>query len=183
MNTIIWLFVGAVLGCLASILIRRRRSDLLPNIIAGMVGAFVAAFLLPHVFHVSTINQGTFSLPALMISLAGAIFLLAIVNFFRRENNVKNKVIERKWEQVRGKIHTRWGKLTEADVAKIDGNHDRFIATLQERYGCTKKEAENQIQGYLKAVLFNSGGSTIVYYDHRAQQQVIDHLPVAANKP
>ena len=177
MNSIIWLFAGAVLGCLTSILIRRRRSDLLPNIIAGMVGAFVAGFLLPHVFGVSTINQGTFNLPALMISLGGAVFLLAVVNFFRRENNVKNEVIERNWAQVSDKIHTRWGKLTEEDVAKIDGNYSRFIAVLQARYGCTKKEAEGQIQGYLKAVLVNSGRSS-VYDDHRAQ--VVDHLPVVA---
>ena len=172
MNLITWLFGGAVLGWLASIVVRRRRSAHLFNIIVGMVGAFVAGYLLTSVFRVSTINQGIFSLPALMISLGGAVFLLVVVNFFRRENNVKNVVIERKWAQVRSKIYARWDKLTEEDVAKIDGNYNRFIGVIQARYGCAKKEAEDQIQRYLKAVLVGSRHS--FGYD---QAQVADHLP------
>lgn len=172
MNTIIWLFAGAVLGWLASIVLHRRRSAQLLNIIVGMVGAFVAGYLVSPVFGVRTINQGVFSLPALMISLGGAVFLLVVVNFFRRENNVKNEVIEGKWTQVSGKIHTRWGKLTEEDVAKINGNHNQFIVTLQARYGCAYKEAEDQIQRYLKSILADSGRSSVP-----DQAQVVNPLP------
>jgi uncharacterized membrane protein YeaQ/YmgE (transglycosylase-associated protein family)/uncharacterized protein YjbJ (UPF0337 family) len=154
MNFIIWLFAGAVVGGLATVIIRNRRTDLLFNIGVGTVGAFLASFLLAPMFHINTINQGIFNLPALGVSLIGAVILLAVINFLRRENNVKNRVIESKWEQVRGKIHARWGKLTEQDIAKINGNHAQFIVTLQERYGYAKNEAENQIQSYLKAVLY-----------------------------
>jgi len=153
MNSITWLCAGAVLGWLTSIVIRRRRSAQLLNIIVGMVGAFVAGYLLTPVFRVGIIDQATFSLPALMISLGGAVFLLIVVNFFRRENNVKNEEIERNWEQIRDKIPTRWGKLTEEDVAMIDADHSRFIVTLQARYGYANKEAEDQIQRFLKSVL------------------------------
>jgi len=153
MNFIIWLIAGVVLGWLATIVIRRRRSILLLNIIVGMVGAIVAGYLLPPVFQIGTINQAIFSLPVLMVSLGGAGILLLAVNFFRREKDVKDNVIERKWEQVRSKINARWGKLTEEDIDKIDGNHNRFIITLQARYGYAKEEAEDQIQRYLKASL------------------------------
>jgi len=171
MNSITWLFAGAVLGWLASIVVHRRHSAYLLNILVGMVGAFLAGYLLYPMFHISVNNPGVFSLPALLVSLGGAVFLLVVVNFFRRENNVKNQVIEGRWAQVGAKIHTRWGKLTEEDVAKIDGNHNRFIDTLQVRYGCTKKEAEDQIQRYLKAVLVDSGRPLV--YD---RAQVVDHL-------
>lgn len=177
MNSIIWLFTGAVLGWLAPIVMRRRRSEQLLNIIVGMVGAFVAGHLLPRVFQVTTVDQGIFSLPALMISLGGAVFLLAVVNFFRREKNVKSETIERKWVQVRDKIQTRWGKLSEEDCAKIDGNHELLNATLQARYGFTKKQAEDQIQGYLKAVLFDSKRS--IAYD---QLQIVGQMADAAHK-
>ena len=40
-------------------------------------------FLTP-LLGISTINQSNFSLPALVVSLLGAIILLAIVKFFRR---------------------------------------------------------------------------------------------------
>jgi uncharacterized membrane protein YeaQ/YmgE (transglycosylase-associated protein family) len=50
----------------------------------GIVGAFLAGMLLTPVFGVGTINGGNFSLPAVMISLLGAIVLLGVVNLFRR---------------------------------------------------------------------------------------------------
>lgn len=153
MNTPILFIAGAVLGWLVSIVLRRRLSAQLFNIIVGMVGALVTGSLLAPLFRVSKIKSGTFSLPALMIALGGAVILLAVVNIFSKENNVKNRVIERRWEQVSDKISTRWGKLTKEDVAKIGGNYNRFISTVQGRYGYTHKKAENQIQRYLKAVL------------------------------
>ncbi len=150
-----WLFAGAALGWLATIIIRRRRSILLLNIMVGMVGALLAGYLLPPVFHIRPIDPGIFNLPALMVSLGGAVILLAAVNFYYREKDVKDNVIGRKWEQVRDKINARWGKLTELDIDEIDGNHNRFITTLQARYGYAKEDAEDQIQRYLKAVLRN----------------------------
>ena len=44
----------------------------------------VAGFLLTPLVGIGTINQGSLSLPALLVSLLGAIILLAIVNLFRR---------------------------------------------------------------------------------------------------
>jgi uncharacterized membrane protein YeaQ/YmgE (transglycosylase-associated protein family)/uncharacterized protein YjbJ (UPF0337 family) len=153
MNYIIWLIAGAGLGWLTTIIIRNRRMALLFNVVVGMVGAFLAGFLLVPMFHLKTSSQGVFSLPALLVSLIGAVILLAVINFFRRDSIVKNDVIERKWEQIRNKMQTRWGKLTDQDISKINSHHDQFIVTLQERYGNTKEEVEDQIQRYLKAIL------------------------------
>jgi uncharacterized membrane protein YeaQ/YmgE (transglycosylase-associated protein family) len=52
--------------------------------VVGIVGALLAGFLLSSLFGIGTINQSNFSLPALLVSLLGAIILLAIVNLFRR---------------------------------------------------------------------------------------------------
>jgi uncharacterized membrane protein YeaQ/YmgE (transglycosylase-associated protein family) len=54
------------------------------NIVVGIIGAMVAGFLLTPLFGIGTINQDSFSLPALFVSLLGSIILLAIVNLFRR---------------------------------------------------------------------------------------------------
>ena len=156
MNYITWLFAGAVFGWLATIIIRRRRSILLLNIIVGMVGAFLAGFLLLPLFKISRVDPRNLSLPALMVSMGGAVILLAVVNFFRREKDVNDKVIGRNWDLVRDKLNARWGKLTKNDIDNINGNHTRFISTLQSRYGFTEAEAEDQIQRYLKAVLRSS---------------------------
>jgi uncharacterized membrane protein YeaQ/YmgE (transglycosylase-associated protein family)/uncharacterized protein YjbJ (UPF0337 family) len=146
-NFIIWIIAGAVVGGLATLIIRRRRSILLLNIIMGIVSAFVAGYLLPPMFHV---NRS--SLPGMLVSLGGTIVLLMVVNFFVREHTVTNTVIKSQWNQVRDKIHVRWGKISEEDCDQINGNHERFINMLEERYGIAKEKAEDQLQRYLRAV-------------------------------
>jgi uncharacterized membrane protein YeaQ/YmgE (transglycosylase-associated protein family) len=54
------------------------------NSLVGIIGALLAGFLLTPLFGVGTINQSNFSLPSLLLSLLGAIILLAIVDFIRR---------------------------------------------------------------------------------------------------
>jgi uncharacterized membrane protein YeaQ/YmgE (transglycosylase-associated protein family) len=85
MNFILWLILGGILGWLASIIMRTdAQQGLFLNIVVGIIGAMVAGFLLTPPVGIGTINQDSFSLPALFVSLLGAIILLAIVNLFRR---------------------------------------------------------------------------------------------------
>lgn len=85
MNVILWLIIGGILGWIASLIMSTdAQQGIFLNIVVGIVGALLAGFLLTPVFGVSTINQSNFSLPALLVSLLGAIILLAFVNLFRR---------------------------------------------------------------------------------------------------
>jgi uncharacterized membrane protein YeaQ/YmgE (transglycosylase-associated protein family) len=60
------------------------------NVIVGIVGAFVAGYVISPYFGISTINQNNFSMPALLVSLGGAVILLFVVSllqgrrFYRR---------------------------------------------------------------------------------------------------
>jgi len=83
MNTIIWLVVGGLIGWAASVLLRTQEGVLL-NVIVGVLGAALGGWLLSPIFGVSTINQSTFSPASLLVSLVGAVMLLAIVNFVLR---------------------------------------------------------------------------------------------------
>ncbi len=85
MNIIIWLIAGAVIGYLASrIMGTSGQQGLILDIIVGVVGAVLAGWFLTPLFGISTINQNNFSIPALLVSLVGAIILLAIVRLFNR---------------------------------------------------------------------------------------------------
>jgi len=53
--------------------------------------------------------------------------------------------IKGNWEQAKGEVRTRWGKLTDDDVAVIAGERDKLVGKLQELYGISKEEAERQI--------------------------------------
>jgi uncharacterized membrane protein YeaQ/YmgE (transglycosylase-associated protein family) len=84
MNFILWIIVGGILGWIASIIMHTNaQQGVVLNIIVGIIGALVAGFLLTPFFGIATINQSNFSLPSLLVSLLGAIILLAIVNLFR----------------------------------------------------------------------------------------------------
>lgn len=84
-NFVIWLIVGGFVGWLASLVMRTdAQQGTLLNIVVGIVGAFIAGLVLTPLFGISTINESNFSLPAMLVSLLGAIILLAVVGVFRR---------------------------------------------------------------------------------------------------
>ena len=83
-NFIVWIIAGALIGWVASIIMRtNNRQGLISDIIVGIVGAFVGGYFLSPLFNVGTINEGDFSIPALLVSLGGAVILLAISKLFR----------------------------------------------------------------------------------------------------
>ncbi|MFT3807208.1 GlsB/YeaQ/YmgE family stress response membrane protein [Arenimonas sp.] len=84
MGIIIWLIIGGVVGWLASIIMRRdAQQGILLNIVVGIVGAILAGWLISPLVGIGTINTGL-SLGSFLVSLLGAVILLAIVNLFRR---------------------------------------------------------------------------------------------------
>ena len=86
MGIIIWLIVGGIVGWLASLIMRRdAQQGIILNIVVGIIGAFIGGWL-GSVLGIGggDINDGNFSITGLLLSLVGAIVLLAIVNLFRR---------------------------------------------------------------------------------------------------
>jgi len=84
MNVIIWLVVGGLIGWLASrIMNTDAQQGIGLNVVVGVIGALLAGWLITPLVGGTTINQGDFSVSGLVISLLGAIILLAIVNLFR----------------------------------------------------------------------------------------------------
>jgi uncharacterized membrane protein YeaQ/YmgE (transglycosylase-associated protein family) len=74
MNFILWLIIGGILGWIASLIMGTdAQQGVFLNIVVGVIGALLAGFLLTPLFGVGTINQNNFSLPALLVSLLGAI--------------------------------------------------------------------------------------------------------------
>ena len=49
------------------------------------------------------------------------------------------------WKQFRGKVKEQWGKLTDDQLDQIAGRRDQLAGKLQELYGISKDEAEQQI--------------------------------------
>jgi uncharacterized membrane protein YeaQ/YmgE (transglycosylase-associated protein family) len=81
-NVIVYLIVAAVIGWLASEIMRDRAS-LLINIVVAVLGAFLAGYFLSPIFGVGTINDAI-NLPTMLVTLLGAIIIIALVHLVRR---------------------------------------------------------------------------------------------------
>lgn len=85
MNLIIWLVVGGLVGWIASMIMRTdAQQGVILNVVVGIIGALLGGWLLAPMFGTGTLNSGDFSLSGLLVSLLGAVILLAIVNLVRR---------------------------------------------------------------------------------------------------
>jgi uncharacterized membrane protein YeaQ/YmgE (transglycosylase-associated protein family) len=84
-NLIVWLIVGGIIGWLASMMMRTdAQQGLFLNVIVGIVGAALAGWFISPLIGTPSINDGSFSIGSLLVSLVGAVILLAIVNLVRR---------------------------------------------------------------------------------------------------
>jgi uncharacterized protein YjbJ (UPF0337 family) len=57
--------------------------------------------------------------------------------------------VEGKWNQLKGSVREKYGKLTDDDLQVIGGKKDRFIGLLQERYGMQREQAEKDANTWL----------------------------------
>jgi len=57
---------------------------------------------------------------------------------------MNNDIAEGKWKQIRGQGKIWWGKITDDDLQQVDGKVDKLIGLLQEKYGYTKEQAEEE---------------------------------------
>lgn len=53
--------------------------------------------------------------------------------------------IKGNWKQFKGEAKQQWGKLTDDDLDQIEGQRDKLVGRIQERYGESQVEAERQV--------------------------------------
>lgn len=84
MGIIIWLIVGGIVGWLASTIMKTdAQQGVILNVVVGIVGALLGGFLISPLVGAGTINSGI-SIASFLVSLVGAVILLAVVNLVRR---------------------------------------------------------------------------------------------------
>lgn len=82
---LVYIIAGGLIGWVASIVMHTNgQQGILLNILVGIVGAFIAGMVLSPMLGISTIGQGNYSGPAILVTLVGSIILLAVVNMIRR---------------------------------------------------------------------------------------------------
>jgi len=62
---------------------------------------------------------------------------------------MNSDILKGKWRQLRGEVQNQWGKLTNDDLDRIEGNAEKLAGILQERYGYGREEAEREVNDFL----------------------------------
>ena len=52
--------------------------------------------------------------------------------------------------KAKGKLRQQWGKLTDDDLARVNGKREELAGRLQERYGYEKDRAEREIDNWMQ---------------------------------
>ena len=58
-------------------------------------------------------------------------------------------VLKGRWNQMKGDVRSKWGKLTDDDMMQIQGDAQKLIGKLQERYGLKREQAEKDLNDFL----------------------------------
>ena len=56
-----------------------------------------------------------------------------------------------KWNQLKGSAKSQWGKLTDDELTQIEGDQDKLVGKIQEKYGVAREEAEKQVKNWRAA--------------------------------
>lgn len=68
------------------------------------------------------------------------------------EFEINKDIIEGKWENFKGDVQKKWGKLTNDDLDKINGNLSKLSGKIQEKYGQSKAEADKAVQDWKESI-------------------------------
>lgn len=63
---------------------------------------------------------------------------------------MNSDVLAGKWKQLKGDIKSQWGKFTDDDLAVVEGQRDKLVGLVQERYGYARQQAEREVDQFLQ---------------------------------
>ena len=58
-------------------------------------------------------------------------------------------ILKGKWMQLKGSVKEQWGKLTDDDLDRVNGNAEQLIGVVQERYGYAKDRAQREVDDFI----------------------------------
>lgn len=59
-------------------------------------------------------------------------------------------VFKGKWHQLKGEMKSQWGKLTDDDFDRAEGDAEKLIGRVQERYGYQRDQAKREVDDFIR---------------------------------
>ena len=64
-----------------------------------------------------------------------------------------------RWLQMKGAVKEHWGKLTDDDLDQVNGNLERLVGVVQERYGYAREQAAKEVEAFRRHMTQTAGGA------------------------
>lgn len=96
---------------------------------------------------------------------------------------MNTNTIQGSWEEIKGKIKTRWGKITDDEIETLKGNLDQLAGKIQKSYGHTKDQAESEYKEFKTSLgtaatnLKEAIKEGIIYAAHAVEDKVKNSVP------
>lgn len=62
---------------------------------------------------------------------------------------MNKQMLKGNWNQFKGQVKRQWGRLTDDDLTKVEGDFDRLVGVIQERYGLARQQARQELESFL----------------------------------
>lgn len=64
---------------------------------------------------------------------------------------MNSQQLQGQWHVIKGKLREKWGRLTDNDLAQLEGHSEQLVGKVQELYGLDREAAEKEIELWLLA--------------------------------
>ena len=94
------------------------------------------------------------------------------------------QTLEGNWNEIKGKIRTRWGQLSDDDLSQFHGEVDKLVGTIQRKTGEGRDTIEkylNELSGFT-ASTFGQAAESVRQYSNRASESVHNTAKQAADQ-
>jgi uncharacterized protein YjbJ (UPF0337 family) len=97
---------------------------------------------------------------------------------------VNQQILQGNWNEIKGKIRTRWGQLADEDLSQFHGEVDRLVGTIQRKTGEGREAIENYLNNLSGSAAsgFGQAAESVRQYTHRATETVQNTAKQAAGQ-
>ncbi len=64
---------------------------------------------------------------------------------------MSNTVLKGKWHELKGSAKAKWGELTNDEIDQVDGDAERLIGLVQQKYGKARDAAEKEVNDWISS--------------------------------
>jgi uncharacterized protein YjbJ (UPF0337 family) len=98
-----------------------------------------------------------------------------------KECAMNEDVLAGKWKQLKGSIKAAFANLSDDDLTEAEGDSERLLGKLQERYGYTRDEAKSAWDKFMQGAETDADRAEAKRHLDRAGDNVEDAVDDAKN--